>query len=120
MTDVSTFGIENRKPKFVSGPSIHCTTCFEKLYEHNGIKVVKKQIYPQSWLENWKNKTEKFEKSGIWEINSNDFSEKCYGRSQRDLKIRYGEQSAHIKNGKTEKSSVTYHVLNFGYSVGKS
>lgn len=71
-------------------------------------------------MKNPKDKTDRFKKSGIHEINWNDYNEKYYSQSRKAFKALHSEHLAHIRKDRTEDSSVSCHVLYEGYSAVKS
>lgn len=71
-------------------------------------------------MDNPKGKMESFEESEIYERYFYNWNWKYYGSSRRAIRIHYTEHLDHIKYGMSKKSSVSYHVLNFGDSVDNS
>lgn len=83
---------------------------FEKMFKDVAITVAYKTKL------NLEDQTESFGKSGISKVCFNDYSQKYCGHSQKAIKTRYGEHSAHIRFAKSEKSRVILVVLNSGHS----
>jgi hypothetical protein len=71
----------------------------------------------QNLLGNPKDKVGANEKSGIYEINCKDCSQKYIGQTKRPILTRFKEHLAHLKYGRLEKSSVAQHIFDNDHRI---
>lgn len=57
--------------------------------------------------------------SGICEIKCKD-DEKYIGETRRSIKARYKEHFAHLRYGRSKKSSLAYHVLEQNHLIDEN
>jgi hypothetical protein len=71
----------------------------------------------QSLLGNPKDKVNRNEKSGIYEINCKDCNQKYIGQTKRPIITRFKEHMAHRKFGRFEKSSAAQHIFESDHRI---
>jgi hypothetical protein len=74
----------------------------------------------QSLLGNPKDKVNRNEKSGIYEINCKDCNQKYIGQTKRPIITRFKEHMAHRKFGRFEKSSVAQHIFESDHRIDET
>ena len=60
------------------------------------------------------------EKCGIYEISCKDCNQKYVGQTRRSIQTRFKEHMAHLKYGRTEKSSVAQHAFDNNHRIDKN
>ena len=116
----TTFQIDPDTRKIVSIPfDPILTKGFDRVFKDLGLRMIY-QSAPKlkDILGNPKDKMHKFDKSGIYEIGCNDCDKKYIGQTRRSVKTRFKEHVAHIRYGRSDKSSVADHVLGTGHYIG--
>lgn len=120
LNNTSTFKRESQKTKYISIPYDNLTRKLGKHFREIDFSVSFKSRTLQDSLGNPKDKVEKFEKSGIYEISCNECDYLYYGQSRRAIITRHKEHLAHIRFNRPEKSGVAKHCLEENHSIDKS
>lgn len=82
--------------------------CFK---QHNMAIVCASNNKLKSLLGSTKDKVDKLQKTGIYEVSCDDCEQKYIGQTSRNLKVRFGEHMSHVKYNRPQKSSVAEHIL---------
>lgn len=119
LLDSTTFQVERDRPKNVFLPfDPNYTKGLDKVFKNLGLRTVY-QSGPKlkDLLGNTKDKADKLDCCGIYEISCSDCN-KCYiGQTKRSIMIRFKEHMAHLRYGRIEKSSVAEHVFNKEHKI---
>lgn len=115
----STFQINRENSKFISIPyEPRLTNGLSRIFKDIGITVVhSSENKLQQILGNPKDKISINERSGIYEISCKDCDKKYVGQTRRSIQTRFKEHMAHLKYGRTEKSSVAQHAFDNNHRI---
>ena len=115
----STFQTERENSKFVSIPyEPRITRGLSKIFKNLDMTVVHSSGNKlQQLLGNPKDKIELNERSGIYEISCKDCNLKYVGQTKRPIITRFKEHMAHLRYGRTEKSSVAQHAFDNSHRI---
>ncbi|KAJ8961586.1 hypothetical protein NQ317_013064 [Molorchus minor] len=115
----STFQTDTESPKFVSIPyAPQFTRGLSRIFKNIGLTV----IHPsgnklQQLLGNPKDTIGVNGRSGIYEISCKDCTLKYVGQTRRSILTRFKEHMAHLKYGRTDKSSVAQHAFDNNHRI---
>lgn len=119
MRDTTFFQPENQTDKYISVPyNPQYTNGLAKIFKQAGMKLVFQSGNTlRHLLGNPKDKIHDLEKSGIYEVSCTDCDKKYVGQTRRSLQVRFKEHMAHLKYGRTEKSSIAEHAFDHDHTI---
>ncbi|KAJ8976203.1 hypothetical protein NQ317_008281 [Molorchus minor] len=115
----STFQTDTESPKFVSiSYAPQFTRGLSRILKNIGLTV----IHPsgnklQQLLGNPTDTIGVNDRSGIYEISCKDCNLKYVGQTRRSILTRFKEHMAHLKYGRTDKSSVAQHAFDNNHRI---
>jgi hypothetical protein len=97
-------------PQITKGLSKIFKTVNAKIAHSNNNKL-------KDYLNNTKDKIDKTNKSGIYQVSCTSCDLSYIGQTRRNIKTRFKEHMAHFKYNRPEKSSIAQHMIETGHEI---